>query len=193
MATVRDSYVSRMPPRNPWLADSVYPISHYNYAATDSVAHAGPPTGYQLSIADVGRIPALFTSNPTVKTIGSSTIIIAAGLDGIRKIDATNGSFDLISYLPYPGLEGLAASATPSRVQAVLEETTTARRANDDGKLLALGKKLEELGFTRANLDNGYYNLIDSDGCHYAAFGGLKMVRNPRMTTTEASRSVRST
>ena len=97
------------------------------------------------AIADVGRIPALFTSNPTVKTIGSSTIIIAAGLDGIRKkIDATNGSFDLISYLPYPGLEGLAATATPSRVQAVLEETTTARRANDDGKLLALGKKLED-------------------------------------------------
>ena len=30
-----------MPARNPWLADGVYPTSHFNPGATDSVVHAG--------------------------------------------------------------------------------------------------------------------------------------------------------
>lgn len=36
-----------MPARNPWLADSVYPTSHFNPGATDSVLLAGPsvPSG----------------------------------------------------------------------------------------------------------------------------------------------------
>ena len=177
MATVRDSYVPRMPPPNPWLVDSVYPISHHDSAASEAVMLAGPTTGRTLSVTDIGRIPALWTSNPTVKTIGGRTIIIAAGLDGIRKIDATGTMFELVSYTPYPGLESLAASATPSRVQAVLAETDAARRANDDNKLLALGKKAAELGFTREHMANGGYNLIDRDGCHYAAFGGLRLVK----------------
>ncbi|NVB85364.1 MAG: hypothetical protein HOV81_43775 [Kofleriaceae bacterium] len=177
MATVRDRYVPRMPPRNPWLADSVYPISHHDPAATEAVMHAGPTTGKALSIADIGRVPALFTSNPTVKTVGGRTIVIAAGLDGIRKIDATDEAFELVSYTPYPGFESLAASATPSRVQAVLEETNAARRANDDGKLIALGKKAAELGLTHRNMANGGYNLIDRDGCHFAPYGGLRIVK----------------
>lgn len=177
MATVRDSYVPRMPPPNPWLTDSVYPISHHDPAATESFPVAGPTDGRQLTNEDVRRIPAAWTSNPTVKSAGGRTIVIASGLDGIRKIDATGDAFELVSYTPYPGLESLAATATPSRVQAVLDETNAARRANDDARLLALAKKAEEVCITREYMQNGGYNLIDHDGYHYAAFGGLKIVK----------------
>ena len=38
-----------MPPRNPWLTDSVYPTSHFNPSATDSVLFAGPEKGNKLT------------------------------------------------------------------------------------------------------------------------------------------------
>ena len=98
--------VPNLPTRNPWLADSVYPISHDNPAATEAVSHAGPTKGRRLSVADAKTVPNVFTSNPTVKNVDGETIIIAAGVDGIRKILATGKNFELVSFLPYPGLEG---------------------------------------------------------------------------------------
>ena len=166
------------PGRNPWLTDSVYPISHDNPAATDSVPHAGPTKGRRLSANDVKTVPTVFTSNPTVKKIGDKTIIFAAGVEGISKIDATGEAYDLVSLLPYPGLESLAASGNREKIQAALEEVDAARRANDDTKLLALSGKMEELGFKRQMLANGAYNMIDKDGVHYAAFGGLKILKS---------------
>jgi len=35
--------IPNMPARNPWLADSAYPISHSNPGATEAVAHAPDP------------------------------------------------------------------------------------------------------------------------------------------------------
>lgn len=166
------------PGRNPWLTDSVYPISHDNPAATDSVAHAGPTKGRRLSAGDVKSVPTVFTSNPTVKKIGDKTIIFAAGVEGISKIDATGEAYDLVSLLPYPGLERLAENANREKIRAALEEADAARRANDDTKLLALSGKMEELGFRRQLLANGAYNMIDKDGAHYAAFGGLKILKS---------------
>ena len=42
-----------MPPRNPWLAESVYPTSHFNPGATDSVLFAGPVHGRKLYEANI--------------------------------------------------------------------------------------------------------------------------------------------
>jgi hypothetical protein len=166
-----------MPARNPWLADSAYPISHDNPGATEAVARAGPTKGRQLSVADVKTVPNVFTSNPTVKNVGGERIIIASGVDGIRKIRATGEAFDLVSFLPYPGLEAQAAKATPAALQAALDDTNAASRAKDDAKLLALSQPMAELGFSRAFIPNGTYNLIDKDGFHYAPFGGLKILK----------------
>ena len=106
-----------MPARNPWLADSVFPISHGNPAATDAVAHAGPTTGWPLSIADVRMVPNVYTSNATVKTASDATVVMASGVDGIRNINMSGESFALVSFLPYPDLEALSEQATPSRLR----------------------------------------------------------------------------
>ena len=42
-----------MPAPNPYLAKSVYPISHFNPAATNSVTIAGPVNGRKLKPEDV--------------------------------------------------------------------------------------------------------------------------------------------
>ncbi len=177
VATVAKT-IPNMPARNPWLADSVYPTTHGNPGATDGISHAGPTRGRTLTLADVQTIPNLFTSSPTVKRAGNETIVIAAGVDGIRKIDATGDAFELVSFLAYPGLEALSRTVTPEALQAALAETDAAARAKDEAKMLTLSKTIAELGFSRENIVNGVYNLIDSDGFHYAVFGGLKIIKS---------------
>jgi len=167
-----------LPNRNTWLADSVYPMSHDNPAATDSVPHAGPTKGRQLTAADVKSVPTVFTSNPTVKKIGDRTVVIAAGIEGISKIDATGDDYKLVSFLPYPGLEALAEKGSAAQIQAALADVDAAHRAGDDAKLAALGKRMEDIGFVRHNIPNGTYNMIDRDGAHYAVFGGLKIIKS---------------
>jgi hypothetical protein len=170
--------IPNMSVRHPWLADSVFPIVHGNAAATDSVAHAGPTRGRQLTRTDVKTVPGLYCSSGTVKRAGDATIIIASGIDGIRKIDATGQAFDLVSFLPYPGLEALSRRATPEALVAALAETDAAVRAKSDSRTLALSGRMAELGFGREQLVNGVYNLIDRDGFHYAAFGALKIIKS---------------
>jgi hypothetical protein len=69
-----------MPPRNQWLTDSVYPTSHFNPAATDSVLFAGPEKGKKLTWdKDVKVVSNLTVSNPTAKKSGADTVIFASG------------------------------------------------------------------------------------------------------------------
>jgi hypothetical protein len=178
MRAEHDANAPRMPTRNPWLADSVYPISHFNPGATDSVEHAGPTHGRQLTADDVKFVLNIYTSNATVKTEDNETIVIAAGIDGIRKINATGDAFDLVSFVAYPGLEILSEVATPEALESALEDADLAVREKDDAKILALSERLAEIGFSRRYVVNGFYNLIDSDGFHYAAFGGLKLIKS---------------
>src|SRR5262245_11151576 len=170
--------IPNMPARNPWLADSIYPTTHGNPGATDAVTHAGPTRGRTLTSADVQTIPNLFTSSPTVKRTGDETIVIAAGVDGIRKIDASGDTFELVSFLPYPGLEALSRTVTREALEAALAETDAAARTRDEARMLALSKTIAQLGFSRENIVNGVYNLIDRDGFHYAVFGGLKIIKS---------------
>lgn len=174
-----------MPPRNPWLAASAFPISHSNAAATEAVPHAGPTTGRRLTLADVKTVPNVFTSNPTIKNVGGDRIIIASGVDGIRKILATGENFELISFLPYPGHEDYPAKATAAAIQAALERADAAYRAKDEASIIAMSNPMSEIGFNRLQIAGGTYNMIDKDGNHYAPSGGLVVVKttddnNPR-------------
>jgi hypothetical protein len=37
---------------------------------------------------------------------------------------------------------------------------------------------MSDIGFNRVQIPNGTYNLIDTEGFHYAAFGGLGIVKS---------------
>jgi hypothetical protein len=167
-----------MPPRNPWLTDSVYPTSHFNPGATDSVLFAGPAKGKKLTLGqDVKVVRNLMVSNPTVKKIGSDTVLFASGTLGIRKILATGKAFESLSFLPYPGYEQKAQKADDRAVATLLAEFDAGRRAKDDAKLLAAVGGFEKLGVTHVDGINGVYNLFDRDGFHYCVFGGTKVLK----------------
>ena len=167
-----------LPPPNPFLATSAFPISHSNPGATETVAHAGPTKGRKLSVADIKTVPMVFTSNPTVKNVGGERIIIASGVDGIRKILATGEAFELVSFIPYPGHEAYIDKATPAALQAALEKADAAYRSKDEATILAMSKPMADIGFNRLQIAGGTYNMIDKDGFHYAPSGGLALVKS---------------
>jgi len=171
--------VPNMPPRNSWLTDSVYPTSHFNPGATDSVLHAGPAKGKKLTRdRDLKMIPNLMVSNPTVKKIDSDTVLFASGTLGIRKILATGKTFESLSFLPYPGYELKAEAANDQAVAVLVAEFDAGRRAKNEAKLLAAVAGFERLGVTRADGINGVYNLFDRDGFHYCVYGGTKVIKS---------------
>jgi hypothetical protein len=168
-----------MPKRNPWLTDSVYPTSHFNPGATDSVLIAGPRKGKKLVQGiDAKVLSNVMVSNPTVKRIGSDTVGFASGAFGIRKILLTGTQLESISYTPYPGMEQAAAKADEKSVNAVLADFNAAATAKDEGKMLAATTRMEQLGLNLQNGSNGAYNMFDSDGFHYCVFGGTKVLKS---------------
>ncbi len=168
-----------MPAKNPWLADSVYPTSHFNPGATDSVLHAGPTKGRKLTRdKDVKVVSNVMVSNPAVKKMGTDTVGFASGTLGIRKILLTGTALEDLSFTPYPGLEQEAKKADAKAVTALVAEVDAARRAKDDARLLAAIGGIERLGVTFQTGINGVYNLFDRDGFHYCVFGGTKVLKS---------------
>ena len=129
-----------MPAPNPWLTKSVYPTSHFNPGATDSVLTAGPTTGKQLTASDAKHVSNVFASNPALKKIGADTVGFASGTLGILKLLLTGKALDAIGFTAYPGLEAAAGKADESTIVALAarwDEAEAARREDRRAKLLA--------------------------------------------------------
>ncbi len=168
-----------MPAHNPWLIDSVYPTSHFNPAATDSVLIGGLVTGKQLERdKDVKVVRNLMVSSPTLKKIATDTVVFASGTLGIQKILATGKAFETLSFTPYPGFERQAKSAGVTPVADLLAQVDKARRARDDARLVTAIGGIERLGATRDAGINGVDNLFDRDGFHYCVYGGTKVLKS---------------
>jgi hypothetical protein len=175
---VAQQQLPNIPTPNPWLTKSVYPTSHFNGGATDSVLFAGPAKGKKLTRdKDVKVVSNVFASNPTVKKIGSDTVAFASGTLGVRKMLLSGKAFENLSFVAYPGLEQEAQQANEQAVAAILSEVDAARREKDDAKLLAAVGRLERLGLNFTTLTNGVYNIIDRDGFHYCVYGGTKVLK----------------
>jgi hypothetical protein len=168
-----------MPARNPWLTDSVYPVSHMNPAATDAVPFAGPTGGKKLTREDIKAVPVLFVSDPTVKKVGAGAdvVVLAAGSLGIQKVIATGDAFELVTFLPYPGLEEQAHRTNTRAIATVLKEVDAAHRGGDDARLAAVPELLAKLGLDFGSGVGGAYNLIDKDGSHYCVYGGTTILK----------------
>ena len=170
--------IFNMPARNPWLTDSVYPTSHFNPGATDTVLHAGLAKGKKLTAGtDVKSVSNVMVSNPAVKRIGADTVGFASGTLGILKILLTGKALEAVTFTAYPGLEQTAGKADEKAVAALLAEVDAARRSKDDAKLLAAIGGMDRLGVNFETGINGVYNLFDRDGFHYCVYGGTKVLK----------------
>ena len=89
-----------MPAPNPYLAESVYPTSHFNPGATDSVLFAGPVRGRKLCADAVKTVSTVITSNPAIKKVGEETIAFASGAVGVLKLRLTGKAMEARNSLP---------------------------------------------------------------------------------------------
>ena len=167
-----------MPPTNPWLADSVYPTSHFNPGATDSVLFAGPVHGRQLAAGDVKTIPTVITSNPAIKKVGAETIAFGSGAVGVQKFRLTGKEMDAGNFVPYPGFEREAEMASSAAIAAVLGRLDSAERTKDESQIVAALGTMGTMGLNLQTGINGVYNLFDKDGYHYCVFGGTRVLKS---------------
>ncbi|TCU53765.1 hypothetical protein EDF58_11015 [Novosphingobium sp. PhB57] len=151
MSDTHEKLAANMPAPNPWLTPSVYPTSHFNPGATDSVAIAGPIQGKTLVKGDDAKFVRNFmASNPTLKKIGSDTVAFASGMFGLRKLFLTGKAIESISYMAYPGFEEVFEGADEATVEGLLAEWDKARREGDDADLMEAIRGVDDIGFTHA-------------------------------------------
>ncbi|MRG55903.1 hypothetical protein GF108_09945 [Phyllobacterium sp. SYP-B3895] len=167
-----------MPPRNPWLAESVYPTSHFNPGATDSVLFAGPVHGRKLTTEEVKTVPTVITSNPTLKKVGDQTIAFASGAVGVQKLRLTGKTMEAGNFVPYPGFEADAKMASNESIRAVLDKLDAASRARDESQIVTALATMGSMGLNIQTGINGVYNLFDKDGYHYCVFGRTKVLKS---------------
>jgi hypothetical protein len=146
-----------LPPRNPHLADSSYPLGHGNAAQQDSVAQAGPHgTSRALSAAEIDYVstgPGLFGVYTSGPYSDGRRVFWGNGLDRILKID--HDSFAVLASHELPGEHYTEAQA---------EESIARFERSNSGPLAILAAFREMLKFR--NLA-GIYTLLDRDDVYY--------------------------
>ncbi len=167
-----------LPAANPWAAAGPYPMSHHNPAQTDVTIVDGPTKGKKLERADAKLVPVVWCSAPIVKKVGAHTTVIAGTAHGAAKIDATGDAFDLVSFMPYPGLEDEHTDVTPEDISWFVERIDEKRRNEQDLRLLFYSAyMLWGLEMNMSNAGSGAYGVIDRDGYYYTFFDRTRLLK----------------
>lgn len=170
---------SALPPKNPWIADSPYAISHHNAAQTDATAVAGPTRGGVLSVEQVKVVPLTWCSAPTFKRVGDDTVVIASNPLGLVKVRATGEDFQLVSNVPYPGREAVHEDVTDDTLFDMMARIDDKRRAKQDWRLLFNSWLLYyRFNINMRTMPSGAYALIDRDGYHYTFYDRYHLVKS---------------
>jgi hypothetical protein len=168
-----------LPAPHPWAAAGPYPMSHHNPGQSDVTVVDGPTKGKKLTVDDVKTVPVVWCSGPIVKEVGDHTTVIAGTPHGLAKIDATGEAFDLVSFMPYPGLEEEHTDVTGEDITWHMERIDEKRRKKQDLRLLFHSAYMLfglELNFR--NGGSGAYGVIDKDGYHYTFFDATRLVKS---------------
>ena len=158
LAAPQPAPAAELPPRNPWLADSSYPLGHGTSAQQDSVPQAGPRgPGRSLApgeilYAPVG--PAHFGAATSGPYPDGRRVHWSNGLDRIAKID--HESFAILATYPFPG------------VHAYTEQEADASIAAFDAGTHGFFAIWRAFGEARKLRDlSSVYTLLDRDGIYY--------------------------
>ena len=149
---------SEVPPRNPFLASSSYPVGHADSAQSDAVTQAGPRgltrtlTPGEIDEARVG--PGFFGASTSGPYSNGRRVFWANGLDRIVKID--HDSFEILATHRLAGVE-------PYTEQQADESISSFERSNEG--VFAIATAFGEMMKFR-NL-SGVYTLLDRDNIYY--------------------------
>ncbi|MDG2308540.1 MAG: hypothetical protein P8R42_28505 [Candidatus Binatia bacterium] len=167
-----------LPAPNSFAADGPYPMSHHNPAQTDVTIVDGPTRGKNLDRADAQFVPVVWCSAPIVKKVGEHTTVIAGTPHGAAKINATGESLELVSFMPYPGLETEHTDVTSEDLSWFVDKIDEKRRNKQDLRLLLYSAYMMfDLEMNWSNGGSGAYGVIDRDGYYYTFFDRTRLLK----------------
>jgi len=173
------AFSSALPPKNPWLADSPYAISHHDSAQSDATAVDGPIRGAVLTADQVKSVPLVWCSAPLYKRIGRDTVVIASNPLGLIKVRATGEDFSLISNVPYPGREAVHEDVPNETIFKTMDRIDEKRRAKQDWRLLFNSWLLYyNFNINMRTMPSGAYAVIDREGYHYTFYDLHHLVKS---------------
>lgn len=155
------------PLRNPYLASSLYGITHFDSSQSDSTPY-GPPAG--IYRVDPVKQPIVYGGPVNIMTLAStdSDYMWSIGTDHVAYVDRPSGGWTTMARLDAPDY------AAPG-LDSILPETH-----QTFGELVAQGMTADEMNqilteYYGANypyrLLNGAYSLVDRDNVVYTNFG----------------------
>ncbi len=151
---------AELPPRNPYLADSIYPLGHGDSAQQDSVPVAGPPNPRRpLSADEIDYVhvgPAHFGSYTSGAYGDGRRVIWSNGLDRIVKLD-----FDSYEVLATHWVDGAR------RWQRETAEASIAAFDRSNHGFFAIVRAFREASKLRDL--SSLYTVLDRDGFYYIA------------------------
>ncbi|MCG8592593.1 MAG: hypothetical protein MJE66_25160 [Proteobacteria bacterium] len=148
------------PPRNPYLADSIYALGHGDSAQQDSVSATGPVGESrtlrpdEIDYAPLG--PAHFGATISGPYPDGRRVVWSNGLDRIVKLD--HATWEVLATFWLPGTERYGEARAEASI-ARWDDRNTGFGAIVQGFLEA--RKLRDL--------SGVYTLLDRDGIYYIA------------------------
>jgi len=163
------SQKSNPPPAHPFLmANSVYPMIHWNAQATDVTSIESWTGNHKVSPQQVQWIP-MPPSNVGAAHYpypDGEQALIFSGNNSVSKLRITNGALELISQVKIPGYEVM--NATEKEIRNLVKTLDT---TNEDVFLPAIQAYSKKHGATGETLAYGVYTLLDRDGNYYAGWG----------------------
>jgi len=149
---------SELPPRNPWLADSSYPIGHGTAAQQDSVPQAGPGgPGHPLEPSEIAWAPvgpAHFGASTSSPYPDGRRVMWSNGLDRIVKLD--HDDFRVLATWFFPGAKRYTEAEALASIAAF-------DRSNSGffaiARAFGEARKLRDL--------SGVYTLLDAENVYY--------------------------
>jgi hypothetical protein len=160
-----------LPPTNPFLmAGSIYPMVHWNSAATDITTvpawvgnHVVKPEQVQWLPMQPSSIGAAHYPYPD----GEQAMILS-GNNTVSKVRITDGAFELIDRVSIPGYD--EQNATEDEIRDLVKAIDSGG-TNEDEYLPPLQAYTSKHHVDGQNLAFGVYTLLDHDGNYYAGWG----------------------
>ena len=152
------------------MAGSLYPIVHWNSAATD-VTSLSPWIGdHVVQAKQVQWLPMPPSSIGTAHypyPDGEQALIIS-GSNRVSKLRITDGALELVSQVIIPGYD--EQNATEEEIRELVR-VIEAGGTKEDAYLPVLQAYLTKHGVSGDNLPNGLYTLLDRDGNYFGGWG----------------------
>ncbi len=160
-----------LPPSNPFLmSDSIYPMIHWNSAATDVTTVPAWVGNHVVKPEQVQWLPMQPSSIGAAHYpyADGEQAMILSGNNTVSKVRITEGAFELIDRVTIPGYGEQDATEDEIRNLARAIEVGGTKESAYLPPLQAYNSKHQVSG---ENLAFGVYTLLDHDGNYYAGWG----------------------